>query len=43
MEFNEMFGEERLGKARSQLADNKHGDGKPKGYEIIDSLFDGQL
>lgn len=37
--YNNMFGENRLGKALSQLADNKNGDGKPRGYEIIDELL----
>ena len=34
-----MFGESRLGKALSQLADNKNGNGKPRGYEEIDNLL----
>lgn len=34
-----LFNTTRLGKARSQLANNKHGYGKPKGYEDIDILF----
>lgn len=38
-EYNILFNESRLGKALSQLADNKNGDGKPKGYEIIDELL----
>ena len=33
--LNRLFGEDRLGKARSRLADNKK-----QGYEDIDSLFD---
>ena len=33
--LNKLFGEDRLGKARSQLADNKK-----QGYEDIDRLFD---
>ena len=37
--YNLLFGESRLGKARSQLMNNKNGDGKPRGYENIDILF----
>lgn len=37
--YSILFNESRLGKASSQLADNKNGDGKPMGYEVIDELF----
>lgn len=37
--LNILFSESRLGKARTQLTNNKNGDGKPKGYEIVDRLF----
>lgn len=37
--YSEMFGESRLGKAQAQLIINKHGNGKPRGYEIIDELL----
>lgn len=37
-ELCEYFGETRLSKALSQLADNTH-DGKPKGYKEIDKIF----
>ena len=37
--YCKMFGESRLAKAADQLKLNKHGDGKPKGYEIIDALL----
>lgn len=37
--YSMMFGESRLSKARSQLIDNKHGGGKPKGYEEVDELL----
>ena len=37
--LNILFSESRLGKARSQLKNNKNGGGKPKGYEIVDKLF----
>lgn len=37
--LNILFGESRLGKARTQLTNNKNGGGKPKGYEIVDRLF----
>lgn len=37
--LSNLFGEARLGKASSQLIDNKKTDGKPKGYEVIDRLF----
>ena len=38
--YCQMFGENRLGKALTQLYDNKHGGGaKPRGYEIIDELL----
>lgn len=38
-ELSRLFGESRLGKAASQLIDNKNNGGKPKGYDIIDKLF----
>lgn len=38
-EYCKMFGESRLGKALSQLADNRNGDGKPRGYEKVDELL----
>lgn len=38
-EYDEMFGESRLSKANSQLPNNKHGGGKPRGYEKIDELL----
>ncbi len=38
-EYSLLFGESRLGKARAQLADNKTGNGKPRGFEIIDELL----
>lgn len=38
-DLNILFSESRLGKARSQLKNNKNGGGKPKGYEIVDKLF----
>lgn len=37
--YNLMFGENRLGNAYSQLPNNKHGDGKPRGYEEIDEIL----
>ena len=37
--YSMMFGETRLSKAYSQLINNKNGDGRPKGYEIIDALL----
>lgn len=39
VEYCKMFAECRLGKALSQLADNKTGNGKPRGYEMIDELL----
>jgi hypothetical protein len=39
-ELSLLFGESRLGKAVSQLMDNKTGGGKPKGYERVDRLFE---
>jgi hypothetical protein len=36
--LNTIFGESRLGKARGQYINNK--DGKPKGYEIIERIFE---
>lgn len=38
-EYCVMFGESRLSKAADQLSINKNGDGKPRGYEIIDELL----
>ncbi len=38
-ELSRLFGESRLGKAASQLMDNKNNGGKPKGYDTIDKLF----
>ena len=38
-EYDVMFSESRLSKANSQLANNKNGYGKPKGYEKIDELL----
>jgi hypothetical protein len=38
-ELSRLFGESRLGKAASQLMDNKNNGSKPKGYDIIDKLF----
>lgn len=38
-ELSRLFGESRLGKAASQLMDNKNNGGKPKGHNIIDKLF----
>lgn len=38
-ELSRLFGENRLGKAASQLMDNKNNGGKPKGHNIIDKLF----
>lgn len=38
-DYCKMFAESRLGKALSQLADNKNGDGKPRGYEKVDELL----
>lgn len=37
-DLNTLFGESRLGKARGQYASNK--SGKPKGYEIVDKIFE---
>ena len=37
--LSNLFGETRLGKASSQLMNNKKTNGKPKGYEVIDRLF----
>ena len=37
--YDEMFCESRLSKANTQLVNNKHGDGKPRGHEIIDELL----
>lgn len=37
--LNILFSESRLGKAKTQLINNKNGDGKPKGYEAVDKLF----
>ena len=38
-EYCVMFGESRLSKAADQLSINKNGDGKPRGYEIVDELL----
>ncbi len=38
-EYCIMFGESRLGKALGQLINNKTGNGKPKGYEVVDALL----
>lgn len=38
-EYSKMFGESRLGKALSQLMDNKNGDGKPMGFESVDEIL----
>lgn len=38
-EYCLMFGETRLSKELCRLADNKTGDGKPRGYEIVDELL----
>lgn len=38
-EYCVMFGESRLSKAADQLSINKNGDGKPRGYEVIDELM----
>ena len=38
-EYCLMFGETRLSKELSALADNKTGDGKPRGYKLIDELL----
>ncbi len=38
-EYCLMFGENRLGKALGQLINNKTGNGKPKGYEVVDTLL----
>lgn len=37
--LNELFDEKRLGEALRKLADNKNTDGKPRGYKVIDELF----
>ncbi len=37
--LSDLFGENRLGKAASQLLNNKETSGKPRGYGIIDNLF----
>lgn len=37
--YDKMFDESRLGKALYQISGNKNGDGKPRGYEIIDKLL----
>ena len=37
--YNDMFCENRLGKALYQISGNKNGGGKPRGYEIIDELL----
>jgi len=40
--LNKLFNRSRLGKARSQLADNKSTNGKPKRYDTIDKLFENE-
>ena len=37
--YNLMFNESRLGKALTQTKNNKHGDGKPRGFENVDKLL----
>lgn len=37
--LNSLFGESRLGEALRKLADNKNTNGKPRGYQVIDGLF----
>lgn len=37
--YNNMFGENRLGKALYQISGNKNGNGKPRGYEVIDEIL----
>lgn len=37
--YNAMFDENRLGKALYQISGNRNGDGKPRGYEIIDNIL----
>lgn len=39
-EYSVMFGESRLSKASVQLVNNKTGDGKPCGYEMVDELIE---
>ena len=39
--YDPMFRESRLSKAADQLSINKNGDGKPRGYEIVDKLLEG--
>lgn len=39
-EFSTLFNESRLSQAYYRLADNKHGGGKPRGYDEIDRLFE---
>ncbi len=38
--LNQFWGASRLGKARSQNANNKNTNGKPKGHQNIDNLFE---
>lgn len=38
--YSLMFNETRLGKSLSQLMDNKTGNGKPRGYSVIDNLLE---
>ena len=37
--YNAMFEENRLGKALYQISGNKNGNGKPRGYKIIDEIL----
>lgn len=37
--YNAMFDENRLGKALYQISGNKNGNGKPRGYLIIDEIL----
>ena len=37
--LNGLFDESRLGEALRKLADNKNTNGKPRGYQVIDGLF----
>jgi hypothetical protein len=39
-ELNNLFGERRLGEAVRKLAENKHGNGKPRGYKKIDEILE---
>ena len=37
--LNGLFSESRLGEAQRTLANNKNTNGKPRGYQVIDGLF----